>query len=127
MCIRDRGVTLLPYLGHLKHHISCCELSSHRQIAKIQTFHHQIFSKSAVLHVCASLIKFLHPVIGQKADLPVPVSCVGIPLNPLSFYKMRGRHCMLFHASSLTDTNRSYNPCLIQLLDVYKRQVQGPA
>ena len=58
------AVTFFTNLGHTKYHISNIDHHSYRQRAEINTFYHQIFTKSPILYLGTALIKLFYLIIG---------------------------------------------------------------
>lgn len=82
--LKDRTAMMafFPDLSHLQYHIFAPQPGPHRKGSEINSLHNQIFPECAVLDLGSSVSKFFYLIIGEKADLTVPFSCMGISLDP---------------------------------------------
>ena len=91
------AVTFLANLCHFQFNLPAYQAGSHRKAAKINPLHDQIFPKSTVLYIGSPGIKCFYAVIGKKTDLPVPIPCMGIALNPKIPKKMSFVNPLFLH------------------------------
>ena len=73
------GVAFLADLGDFQQGGAAPQPGTHRHGPEIQPFHHQVFPKSAGLHVGALGVEGGDFIGTEQAYLPVPVPGVGIP------------------------------------------------
>ena len=104
------SVALFPNLRHFQHHILTFQNRPYREASKIQIFHYEIFSESAVHHLGASFVEFFNLVIGQEAHLAVPVPGVSVSPDPVTFLKSGFRYGVLFGSPSFTGADCPHPP-----------------
>ena len=78
-------MTLLSNLRDFQNHIVAFQTGSYWKGLKVKSLYDQIFPESTILYRCAFCLKFFYFFIRQKADLTMPVSCVGVILQSIIF------------------------------------------
>ena len=109
--VKDGAVAVAFFsdLGDFQNHSMAGKSGSHRHGAKIHPFHQQILPKGSVLCHPSFLVKRLHFLMGKQADLPMPVSGMGIPFDPKIFYEMPLRYRFFLRSLLFADTDRSHD------------------
>ena len=101
-------VALLAHLGQLQYHIVALELGADGQGLEVVALHHQILTKSAVVHYGTSGPEGLHLLVGEQGNLTVPLASVGVPLNAPVLHELGGAHILLLGTLLFTDTDSDH-------------------
>ena len=88
-------MTLLSNLRNFQNHIVAFQTGSYWKGLKVKSLYDQIFPESTILYRCAFCLKFFYFFIRQKADLTMPVSCVGVILQSII--------CLLYTSDAADD------------------------
>jgi len=76
-------MTFFSDLGYFQLNLATGKQGSNGQVGQINALGGNIFSKGTGLKLKSLGPHNIYGFLGQQADLPVPVTCMGITLNPV--------------------------------------------
>lgn len=98
------AVTFLANLRHFQQNTSAAQQRSHRQGAKIKAIDHEVFAERAGNDPRALLVEGGNLVRAQQADLPMPLTRVGIAVDAPVHLEIAAVHVVLLNAAAITGT-----------------------
>jgi hypothetical protein len=99
-------MTLLADLRHLAQCSADAQFCPNRKLVKLDPFAQDVFGKSAWEKSGTDfLLQAIHTLLTKQADLPMPVTSVGIPVDPMFWPEMDTLDRVLLLPLLLTDTD----------------------